>query len=70
MIAIKSMMPNKNAHRVFCSHGISYGRLGEGLKHSVIKSLNIQNNRRIEINSSHIHMYVLVDINKSRVILT
>lgn len=39
MIAMSSILPNKNAQPAFCSHGISYGRRGECLKQSVMKSL-------------------------------
>lgn len=42
IIAIKSINPNKSVQSAFCSHGISYGRLGDGLKHSVMKSLQME----------------------------
>lgn len=47
-IAINSITPNKNAHSAFCSHGISNGRFGGGLKHSAIKSLQIMQKRLYE----------------------
>lgn len=39
MMAVKSIVPNRNVHSAFCSTEISYGRTGGDLRHSPINSL-------------------------------
>lgn len=48
-MATNIIRPNTMAQMVFCSHGSSYGRVGDGNRHSVRKSLHNDGKREIYI---------------------
>lgn len=53
-MATNSITPKMMAQIVFCSHGNSYGLVGEGNKHSVRKSLYEKMKKKKQENNDNI----------------